>query len=42
MSAEDIAENANAVFSAIRTKIGDQSLKSAYVKLSMGKPIRIE
>jgi large subunit ribosomal protein L1 len=42
MPAEDIAENANAVFSAIRTKIGDQSLKSAYVKLSMGKPIRIE
>ena len=42
MSAEDIAENATAVFSAIRTKIGDQSLKSAYVKLSMGKPIKIE
>jgi large subunit ribosomal protein L1 len=42
MPAEDIAENANAIFSAIRTKIGDQSLKSAYVKLSMGKPIRIE
>ncbi|VVB73641.1 50S ribosomal protein L1 [uncultured archaeon] len=42
MPAEEILENANAVFTAIRSKIGEQSLKSAYVKLSMGKPIRIE
>ncbi len=42
MSAEDIAANANAVLSAIINKIGDHTLKSAYVKLSMGKPVPIE
>lgn len=42
MPAADIAENAMAVLSAIAAKVGDRSLASAYVKLSMGKPYRIE
>lgn len=42
MSAEDITENANAVITAVKTKIGEQSLKSILVKLSMGKPVKIE
>jgi len=42
MSAEDITENASAVIMAVKTKIGEQSLKSILVKLSMGKPVKIE
>lgn len=43
MSVEDLTENAKAVLSAIRNKVGgDSAIKSIIVKLSMGKPIKIE
>lgn len=41
MSAEDISENANSVISALVGKFGEYSIRSAYVKLSMGKPCKI-
>lgn len=41
MSAEDIAENVEAIYEAVKTKVGEQSIKSAYVKLTMGKPQKI-
>jgi large subunit ribosomal protein L1 len=41
MSVEDLAENVNSVLSALTTKYGDYALKSAFVKLSMGKPHKI-
>ena len=42
MSAEDIAENVNAILSAVVAKVGDYAVSSAYVKLSMGTSQRIE
>lgn len=41
MSAEDITENAVAILIALTGKFGDYSIKSAYVKLSMGKPYKV-
>ena len=42
MDAADLAENAYAVYDIVRGKVGDHSIKSIYVKLSMGKPIKVE
>lgn len=41
MSVEDLTENAMAVLSAIRNKVGDSSIKSIVLKLSMGKPVKV-
>ena len=42
MAAAELAENAHAVYEAIRGKVGDYTIKSVYVKLSMGKPVKVE
>jgi len=41
MSAEDIAENIEAVLDKVKAKVGDGSFKNIYVKLTMGKPVII-
>lgn len=42
MSAEDLAENAYAVYEAVRGKVGgDFFIKTLMVKLSMGKPVKV-
>jgi len=42
MSGEDLTENAMAVLSAVSSKLGNQALASTYVKLSMGKPCKVQ
>lgn len=42
MSAEDLADNAMAVLSALTAKVGNQSIAATYVKLSMGKPCKVQ
>jgi large subunit ribosomal protein L1 len=41
MDAEKIAENIMQVYEAVSNAVGKQSLKSAYVKLTMGKPVKV-
>ena len=41
MPMEDIVANAMAVLSAIKSKVGDHTFASGYVKLSMGKPCKL-
>ena len=41
MSPEDIAENISAVLESINKKVPTNNIKSAYVKLSMGKPVKV-
>ncbi|MBI5159474.1 50S ribosomal protein L1 [Candidatus Micrarchaeota archaeon] len=42
MSAQDLAENIDVVYEAVKNKVGgDHAIKSVFVKLSMGKPARI-
>ncbi len=41
MAPEKIAENITQVYDAVTNVVGKQSLKSAYVKLTMGKPVRV-
>lgn len=42
MSANDLAENAETVYEKIRAKINEQNIKSIYVKLTMGKAVKVE
>ncbi|MCD6549113.1 50S ribosomal protein L1 [Candidatus Micrarchaeota archaeon] len=42
MSPNDLADNAEAVYEKIRAKVGDQYIKSLYVKLTMGKAVKVE
>jgi len=44
MTDEQIAKNVNAVFNAVKEKLpkGVNNMKSAYIKLTMGKPVRLE
>jgi len=39
MSAEDIADNVDAVLEKVRAKVGVQAIKSIYIKLTMGTPV---
>jgi large subunit ribosomal protein L1 len=40
MSEQDLMENIEAVYDAIKSKVNESSIKSIYLKLSMGKPAR--
>lgn len=42
MSAEDLAENFDAVYEKVKAKVLEPNIKSIYVKLSMGKPVRVK
>ncbi len=39
MAPEDIADNVEAVVDKVKAKVGEQCIKSVYVKLTMGRPI---
>ena len=41
MSASDLAENFDAVFEKVKAKATEPNIKSVFVKLSMGKPVKV-
>jgi len=41
MDPNKIAQNIEVVFEKLKTKVSEQNIKSAYVKLTMGKPVKI-
>jgi len=41
MSAEDLAENFDAVYEKVKGKVLEPNIKSIYVKLSMGRPVKV-
>lgn len=42
MTEEDLLENAETVYDAVKSKVGEGNIKSVYVKLTMGAPVRVE
>lgn len=41
MSTDDLVENAETVYDAVKNKVNEGNIKSVFVKLTMGKPARI-
>ncbi|MDD5337420.1 MAG: 50S ribosomal protein L1 [Candidatus ainarchaeum sp.] len=41
MPMQDLIDNAEAIYDAVRTKVPEGNIKSAYVKLTMGKAVKI-
>jgi large subunit ribosomal protein L1 len=41
MTADDLAENFDAVYEKVKAKVMEPNIKSIFVKLSMGKPVKV-
>lgn len=41
MSVEDLADNFDAAYEKVKAKVLEPNIKSVYVKLSMGKPVKV-
>ena len=41
MEAEDLVENAEAVYDAVKNRVNEGNIKSVYIKLTMSKPSRV-
>ena len=41
MKLEDIAENIDAVYEKVKAKVTEPNIKSVFVKLTMGKPVKV-
>jgi large subunit ribosomal protein L1 len=41
MEAEELLDNAETVYDAVKNKVNEGNIKSVYVKLTMGKPVKV-
>jgi large subunit ribosomal protein L1 len=41
MGAEDLLENAETVYDAVKNKVNEGNIRSVYVKLTMGRPVKV-
>lgn len=41
MEAEDLLDNAETVYDAVKNKVNEGNIKSVFVKLTMGKPVKV-
>jgi large subunit ribosomal protein L1 len=41
MEAEDLLENAETVYDAVKNKVNEGNIRSVYVKLTMGRPVKV-